>query len=185
MPGTEANREKKDNQAYGTSGYGSSNTGTGYTGTGTGTGTGTTGYGSSNTGTGYNSSGTGTGYNSSNTSGTQGMTTGMLLKFVHLSSLHIANKDASLISRHNTWKIGWIAKDVAFSHRILLLSLSGQSCCIPVNTCPHIRHIAHQLGIQTGIVSALGKFLKLKSPYVLFCQSQCEVSGQLTCTLSI
>ena len=95
IPGTEANREKKDNQAYGNTGYGSSTgTGTGYgssnnttgynsSGTGTGTGynssgTGTgTGYGSntSGTGTGYNSSGTGTGYGS-NTSGTAGMTTG-------------------------------------------------------------------------------------------------------------
>ena len=90
IPGTEANREKKDNQGYGNTGYGSS-TGTG-TGTGYGSSNTTTGYNSSGTGTGtgYNSSGTGTGYGSntsgtgtgtgtgygSNTSGTAGMTTG-------------------------------------------------------------------------------------------------------------
>ena len=86
IPGTEANREKKENQAYGTSGYGSntgtgtgsgynSNTGTGsgYTGTGTGSGynsnTGT-GSGYTGTGSGYNSNtGTGSGYNSNTGTG--------------------------------------------------------------------------------------------------------------------
>ena len=87
VPGTEANREKKDRQ-YGDQGYGSNtgtgsgygnNTSSGYgtgtgnntsTGYGTGTGTNTsTGYGTGNTSTGYNSSGTGTGsgYNNSTT----------------------------------------------------------------------------------------------------------------------
>ena len=76
VPGTEANREKKDNQAYGNTGYGSSTgTGTGYNSSNT-----TTGYNSSNTGTGtgYNSSntGTGTGYSTSTGSGYTGTGTG-------------------------------------------------------------------------------------------------------------
>ena len=82
IPGTEANREKKDNQAYGSTGYGSSTgtgTGTGYNSTGTGSGTGT-GYNSSDTGTGtgtgYNSTSSTTGTGSNNNSSTAGMTTG-------------------------------------------------------------------------------------------------------------